>query len=140
MKVGCSGHSGLSPKCSFGEKSDSKGIKFQARQEVKCSGHSGVVKMWQLCYLHLQLSQVDSRQWVTSWGSSTNMYVNTRVLSQCLLLPAHTIRNENESTRISAHVLFWQRQSHEMGLCSGLVAGINSGLLSNSNFKLIFNC
>ena len=44
---------------------------------------------------------------VTSWGSSTNIYVNTRVLSQCLLLPAHTIGNEYESTRISAHVLFW---------------------------------
>ena len=44
---------------------------------------------------------------VTSWGSSTNIYVNTRVLSQYLLLPAHTIGNENESTRISAHVLFW---------------------------------
>ena len=28
-------------------------------------------------------------------GSSTNNYANTRVLSQCLLLPAHTIRNEN---------------------------------------------
>ena len=28
-------------------------------------------------------------------GSSTNNYVNTRVLSQCLLLPAHTIGNEN---------------------------------------------
>ena len=27
-------------------------------------------------------------------GSSTNNYVNTRVLFQCLLLPAHTIRNE----------------------------------------------
>ena len=40
-------------------------------------------------------------------GSSTNNYVNTRVLSQCLLLPAHSIGNENESTRISAHVLFW---------------------------------
>ena len=40
-------------------------------------------------------------------GSSTNNYVNTRVLSQCLLLPAHSIRNENESTRISARVLFW---------------------------------
>ena len=40
-------------------------------------------------------------------GSSTNNYVNTRVLSQCLLLPAHSIGNENESTRISAHVLYW---------------------------------
>ena len=44
---------------------------------------------------------------VTSWGSSTDIYVNTRVLSQCLLLPAHAIGKENESTRISAHVLFW---------------------------------
>ena len=42
---------------------------------------------------------------VTSWGSSTNNYVNTRVLSQCLLLPTHTIWNENWSTRMLAHVL-----------------------------------
>ena len=47
------------------------------------------------------------------WGSpvgdpqTTNNYVNTRVLSQCLLLPAHTIGNENGSTRILAHVLQW---------------------------------
>ena len=39
--------------------------------------------------------------------SSCNNYVNTRVLSQCILLPAQSIGNENESTRISAHVLFW---------------------------------
>ena len=40
-------------------------------------------------------------------GSSTNNYANTRVLSQCLLPPAHTIGNENGCTRISAHVLWW---------------------------------
>ena len=42
-------------------------------------------------------------------GSSTNNYVNTGVLcvSQCLLLPAYTIGNENGCTRISAHVLLW---------------------------------
>ena len=37
-------------------------------------------------------------------GSSTNNYANSRVLSQCPLLPADTIGNENECTGISAHV------------------------------------
>ena len=36
-------------------------------------------------------------------GSSTNNYANTRVLSQCLLYLL-TLWNENECTRISAHV------------------------------------
>ena len=40
-------------------------------------------------------------------GSSTNNYTNTRVLSQSLLLPAHTIGNENECTGILAHVPWW---------------------------------
>ena len=50
----------------------------------------------------------DNSNWgVTSWGSTTNNYVDTRVLSQYLQLPAHTIGNENWFTRISAHVLWW---------------------------------
>ena len=42
-----------------------------------------------------RLSQVIILDWGSPvGGSTTNNYANTRVLSQCLLLPAHTIGNE----------------------------------------------
>ena len=39
--------------------------------------------------------------------ANANNYADTGVLSQYLQLPVHSVGNENESTRISAQVLFW---------------------------------